>query len=273
MEFAVYLYHVIYFGYTSENTVPITWNGPVPHCSVLIYNPYRRWEAWRYITYMFVHIGISHFVFNMLMQIMIGVFLEMEQSGWKGSFKVALVYMSGVISGSIGQSLTEPGIYVAGCSGGVYALIAAHLSTLVLNWKEDNDIQTPKKVIHFGFVKWVRVLFIAVLVIYDTTHQILGHLGIIEGDNNTSVMGHLCGALAGLTVGIFVLDNRKAETWESYVRWISLSLFVLTLIFGIMWNIWANQWICDEKDPYCLFPEQDWTPISQPTNQCPHWNP
>ena len=30
----------------------ITWDGPVPYCSVLIYNPYRRWEAWRYLTYM-----------------------------------------------------------------------------------------------------------------------------------------------------------------------------------------------------------------------------
>ena len=221
---------------------------------------------------MFVHIGISHFVFNMIMQIMIGVFLEMEQSGLKGSFKVCIVYMSGVIAGSIGQSLTEPEIYVAGCSGGVYALIAAHLSTVVLNWNEDNDIQTAKKVIHFGFVKWVRVLFIAVLVIYDTTTQILGHYGIMEGDNNTSVMGHLCGALAGLTVGIFVLDNRKAETWEAYVRWISMSLFLLTLIFGILWNIFANQWICGDEDPYCLYPEQDWTPLSEPSSKCAHWH-
>ena len=270
VELAIYLFHVVHFN--TKHDMDITWHGPIPYCSVLIYNPYRRWEAWRYITYMFVHIGISHFVFNMIMQIMIGVFLEMEQSGLKGSFKVCIVYMSGVIAGSIGQSLTEPEIYVAGCSGGVYALIAAHLSTVVLNWNEDNDIQTAKKVIHFGFVKWVRVLFIAVLVIYDTTTQILGHYGVMEGDNNTSVMGHLCGALAGLTVGIFVLDNRKAETWEAYVRWISMSLFLLTLIFGILWNIFANKWMCGDEDPHCLYPEQDWTPLSEPSSKCAHWH-
>ena len=34
---------------TSE---PVTWTGPVPFCSPLIYNPYRRHELWRYVTYM-----------------------------------------------------------------------------------------------------------------------------------------------------------------------------------------------------------------------------
>ena len=47
----------------------ISWTGPVPYCSPLIYNPARRHELWRFISYMFVHIGISHFVFNMLMQV------------------------------------------------------------------------------------------------------------------------------------------------------------------------------------------------------------
>lgn len=46
-----------------------------------------------------VHIGIAHFVFNMLMQIIVGVSLEMAQEGWMGSVRVAVVYMSGVIAG------------------------------------------------------------------------------------------------------------------------------------------------------------------------------
>ena len=32
-------------------------NGPVPFDSVLIYNPHKRHEAWRFISYMFVHSG------------------------------------------------------------------------------------------------------------------------------------------------------------------------------------------------------------------------
>ena len=102
----------------------------MPYCSVLIYNPRRRWEIWRYVTYMCVHIGIGHFVFNMIMQIIVGVFLEMQQEGWMGSLRVAVVYMSGVVAGSLGTSLSDPHTFIAGASGGVYALIAAHLVRL-----------------------------------------------------------------------------------------------------------------------------------------------
>lgn len=95
IETAFFAYHSIHL--SQNHGMQITWDGPVPYCSVLIYNPHRRWEAWRYVTYMFVHIGVAHFIFNMLMQILVGVFLEMQQDGWQGSFRVMAVYFSGKI--------------------------------------------------------------------------------------------------------------------------------------------------------------------------------
>ncbi len=50
-----------------------------------------------------------------------------------GSLRVALVYMSGVVAGSLGTSLSDPHTFIAGASGGVYALIAAHLVILIQN--------------------------------------------------------------------------------------------------------------------------------------------
>ena len=38
------------------------------------------------------------------------------------------------------MSLTDQGTYLAGASGGVYALVAAHLAGLLLNWREDSLI-------------------------------------------------------------------------------------------------------------------------------------
>jgi hypothetical protein len=32
-----------------------------------------------------------------------------------------------------------------------------------------------------------------------------------EAENHTGFMGHFCGALAGLLVGIFVLENRRVR--------------------------------------------------------------
>ena len=112
LETAVFIYHCVHL--STEHDQEITWSGPVPYCSIFIFDPYRRYEAWRYFTYMFVHIGLLHYIFNMIMQIIVGVFLEMEQEGWKGSFRVMAVYFSGVIAGSLGTSIADPNTYVAG---------------------------------------------------------------------------------------------------------------------------------------------------------------
>ena len=50
LELASFIYTSTYL-YTSYE-VSLTWTGPVPYCSVLIYNPGRRWEVWRFFSYM-----------------------------------------------------------------------------------------------------------------------------------------------------------------------------------------------------------------------------
>ena len=58
-----------------------------PVCSVLIYNPTRRHEVWRFLTYQFVHVNMEHIVFNTLMQLVVGLPLEMSQPGYRGTIK------------------------------------------------------------------------------------------------------------------------------------------------------------------------------------------
>ena len=41
-------------------------------CSYFIYNPKRRREAWRYITYIFLHGNHQHVAFNCIIQIIVG---------------------------------------------------------------------------------------------------------------------------------------------------------------------------------------------------------
>ena len=53
----------------------------------------------------------------------------------KNIYRVVIVYLAGVVFGGVGGSLPSPTSYLAGASAGVYALIAAHVSTLVMNWK------------------------------------------------------------------------------------------------------------------------------------------
>ena len=137
---------------------------------------------------------------------MVGVFLEMEQSGLVGSLKVLCVYLAGVLAGSLGTSLSDPGTYIAGASGGVYSLIAAHLATLLINWEEDSQLRI-RKVVRRPVTKAIRITFILFLCLHDIGYAV--YVRFWEPDNTTGFMGHLCGAIAGLSVGLFVLDNRS----------------------------------------------------------------
>lgn len=78
-----------------------------------------------------------HIMMNLIIQIFLGVALELVHCWWR----VALVYTAGVVAGSMGTSITNPRIFLAGASGGVYALITAHIATIIM------VISTKKKFI------------------------------------------------------------------------------------------------------------------------------
>ena len=61
-----YIWHSHYIsGLVTEKVLA----SQAPICSLLIYNPERRHEAWRFLTYQFVHVNMEHIVFNTLMQV------------------------------------------------------------------------------------------------------------------------------------------------------------------------------------------------------------
>lgn len=136
----------------------LTIDGPVPICSPLIYLPSRRWEAWRFFSYGLVHVGYLHLLSNCLVQLMLGVPLEL----YYGSARVCGIYMAGVISGSLATSITDPQALLAGASGGVYAILLAHLPTLILNWRE---IDTLMEWAVHGFVLLVGLIDLVVTIV------------------------------------------------------------------------------------------------------------
>lgn len=84
IQVACYVYHgQLVNSLVSESALA----GQAPICSYLIYNPSRRYEVWRFFTYQFVHVNMEHIVFNTLMQLVVGLPLEMSQPGLGGTIK------------------------------------------------------------------------------------------------------------------------------------------------------------------------------------------
>lgn len=69
-----------------------------------------------------------HISVNIIVQIMLGVPLEMVHRWWR----ILIIYLAGVASGSLFTSVVDPDVYLAGASGGVYSLLAAHIATIIM---------------------------------------------------------------------------------------------------------------------------------------------
>uniref|UniRef100_A0A0N5AZW2 Rhomboid protease n=1 Tax=Syphacia muris TaxID=451379 RepID=A0A0N5AZW2_9BILA len=184
--------------------------------SPLIFNPHKKQELWRYFTYMLVHIDIFHLVLNILAQLVLGVSLELVHKLWR----IAAVYFSGVLAGSLLVSVVDPNAYLAGASGGVYALLAAHISDLLINWSE----------MEFAFV---RAIFLGFVIVVD--FGISAYQRYFENENKVSYASHIAGFVAGVLMGVVVLRNFRKRTWEAAALWTCIvTLFFLTAVLIIL---------------------------------------
>ncbi|XP_069702003.1 rhomboid-related protein 2-like [Periplaneta americana] len=198
------------------NSGTVMADGPV--ANKLIYTPYRRFEAWRFLTYMFVHVGVFHLVVNLLVQLLLGVPLEMVHHWWR----VLIIYMAGVVAGSLGTSITDPYVRLAGASGGVYAILFAHISTIIMNWSE------------MRFAAYQLAVLI-ILIVTDVGSAIYNRY-FTDEQQSIGYAAHFAGALAGLLLGINVLRNLSVKPWEKKLWWASISIYLFLTIGAIIWN-------------------------------------
>ncbi|XP_015114405.1 rhomboid-related protein 3-like [Diachasma alloeum] len=187
----------------------------------LIYNPTRRYEAWRYVTYMFVHKGIIHLGGNLSIQIMLGIPLEMVHKWWR----VLIIYFAGVIAGSLGTSVALPKFYLAGASGGVFALMTAHIATIIMNWKQ----------VKFAALEFFVFGFITILYVISNFRNRY----VLHKHDDIAYDAHMAGAAAGLLVGINVLCNLTVKKWEKVLWWVSSLSYTVLMSAAILWNIFG----------------------------------
>ncbi|KAL1130300.1 hypothetical protein AAG570_013238, partial [Ranatra chinensis] len=212
IEVATFLYDYLNTG--DSHSV----NGP--SASVLIYDPHRRKEAWRFLCYMLVHVGWLHLILNLIIQVALGIPLEMVHGWWR----IFIVYSAGVILGSLGTSVADPNVFLAGASGGVYALITAHLATLIMNWSE----------MQFA---WVQLIIFVIVCGTDIGSNVYNFVHSV--DTNIGHAAHLGGAVAGLLVGLFVLRNLEVRSWEKKICLVAVVIYSILMIGAIVLHISA----------------------------------
>ncbi|OXA60344.1 Rhomboid-related protein 1 [Folsomia candida] len=183
------------------------------------YDPYRRHELWRYVTIMLAHSSTSHVWGNVLFQLILGVLLEMVHN-WK---RTSIIYMASVVGGSLLITVMSPTVYGVGASAGVYGLLFAHLSTIILNWTEMDR-------------KCCRLFWLLLYIGYDIAINSYVKFGL-KIETNTSHAGHIGGAVTGFLVSILVLKNFEKKEWEMRMQKICAGLLLGFFVIIVLINV------------------------------------
>nr|CDP96625.1 BMA-ROM-1, isoform b [Brugia malayi]CRZ24543.1 BMA-ROM-1, isoform a [Brugia malayi] len=172
-----------------------------------LFAPSLRYQAWRFFSYQFMHQGILHLLPNVIFQLVIGVPLELVHKMWR----IAIIYLLAVCLGALLQYALDPSVYLVGCSAGVYALLGAHLSNVIVNWAE-----MPFRL--------VRLFIISAYVFTDTASTVYRRFQVNECDR-VSYTAHIAGVVTGVLMGVVILHNLKVLYWERILMTVSLILF------------------------------------------------
>ncbi|KAJ0044121.1 hypothetical protein NL108_005469, partial [Boleophthalmus pectinirostris] len=213
-ELAVFIYYAVWKPQKQWITLDEgIWTSP------LTYKPELREEAWRFISYMFVHAGVEHILGNLFMQLLLGIPLELVHKG----FEVGMVYLAGVLAGSLASSIFDPLSALVGASGGVYALIGGYFMNAVVVSLGSGKVIDFFSLLgtDFGFAFYRR---------FFSDEQGL----------RVSFVAHFGGIVAGMTIGYVFFSDYNEKLLKDPRFWICIVGFVVFLIFAVLFNIFLS---------------------------------
>jgi len=163
-------------------------------------------QWWRFITPMFLHVGVIHLALNLLAQVLLGLQLEKPIGTWR----TAIIYFVSGVTGNLLSAVFLPLQLEAGASGAIYGLLSYYLADLFVHW---SIIDNPRK--------YAAGLFLS------TLFGLL--IGLLPGIDN---FAHIGGTVGGLFISLLVIP-RTLET-RSVIRRAKISNILglpLVLVF------------------------------------------
>ncbi|XP_039663191.1 rhomboid-related protein 2 [Perca fluviatilis] len=219
-ELAVFIYYAVWKPQKQWVTLDEgIWNSP------LSYKPESRKEAWRFLSYMFVHAGVQHIVGNLVMQLLVGIPLELVHKG----FEVGMVYLSGVLAGSLASSIFDPFSALVGASGGVYALLGGYFMNAVVNFRE-----------MIPLLGIFRILAIVIFVGSDFGFAFYRRFVSQEAGMQVSFVAHFGGIVAGMTIGYVFFSAYNQKLLKDPRFWLCIVGYILCVVFAVVFNIFLS---------------------------------
>nr|XP_042128542.1 rhomboid-related protein 2 [Peromyscus maniculatus bairdii] len=168
---------------------------------------------------------VQHIVGNLSMQLVLGIPLEMVHKG----LRVGLVYLAGVLAGSLASSIFDPFNSLVGASGGVYALMGGYFMNVIVNFRE----MIPACGIF-------RLLVIILIVASDMGFALYRRFFVPANGSPVSFAAHIAGGFAGMSIGYTVFSCFDKTLLKDPRFWIAIAAYVACLLFAVFFNIFLS---------------------------------
>ncbi|WP_062355861.1 rhomboid family intramembrane serine protease [Bacillus kwashiorkori] len=171
------------------------------------YNPaILAGEWWRFITPMFIHIGVLHLLMNSIALYYLGSAVEKLY----GNFRFLFIYLFSGIAGSIASFVFNPFDLSAGASGAIFGCFGALL--------------------YFG-LEYPHIFFrtMGMNILFLLGFNLIFGFTVPGIDNS----GHIGGLIGGfLATGIFHFPKKTKKTKQLLFLLVTVLLTIFTLFFG-----------------------------------------
>jgi len=239
-----------------------------------------RSEAWRWWTYQFTHVGVTHILGNCFMTLFFGINLE----GVHGWWRMFIMFNVGVFGGSCCTFVADPHTRVVGMSGGCYALVGMHFGDVLLNFNEmkraaEHFKQMPKDQQKDIATIWRKMIIspaqkVAALLLLTTVDIVQGYL---TRGGGVSLSAHFGGFVAGFLICIVIGHNLVVQGHERCFWLAALLAGVCCITFCMIWGMsWPPQDIF-ERVRWCwgrqianvtAFGDNQWHCVRCPDDAC-----
>lgn len=180
----------------------------------VMFGPYIYFyhEYWRFVTPIFIHFSLLHFVVNSLVLYFIGQQVEAIYGHWRFFL---LYLLSGVMGNAMSFAFNTAGIQSAGSSTSIFGVFGAFL-LLGYYFKHNPAIQ--------GMVRQFA-LFVGMSLLF----------GVF--DRSIDMWGHIGGIIGGLLLGNMLTLPKNHGNFSIHARILSTLLFVFLLAVCILYGL------------------------------------
>jgi membrane associated rhomboid family serine protease len=175
---------------------------PLSHYLALSANWWNHFGVWELVTYQFLHQGIRHILFNMLVLFFLGP--DVERGVGTRRFFI-LYFLSGILGGLGWSLLTEYG-YCVGASGSVFGVLGAFAAIY------------PSRLLYiWGVVPVKAWILVSVLVSYEFMATIAASQGL---EGKIANAAHLGGGIAGTVYALVIISPNimRKVRWKMKIR-------------------------------------------------------